>query len=100
MQYFLLANILVVLILGIRAKYIGHGYLLYLQEHYPEREAEFGWYGYKSAKALYEKHDIDDDPEFFRLKTRTRNATTCTIAALLPMSLVLVFIVIVAAFSG
>jgi len=100
MFYFFLANILAVLILGIKAQYIGHRFLLYLQEHYPEREKEFGWYGYKSAKALYKEHDIDDDLEFLRLKTRTRNATTCTIVALLPVPLLMILILVIAAFSG
>jgi hypothetical protein len=100
MFYFLLANILVALILGIRSKYFTHTLFLYLEEHYPEREKEFGWYGYKSANALYKEHDIDDDLEFLRLKRRARNATTWTIVALLPMSLFIILILITALFFG
>jgi uncharacterized membrane protein len=100
MYYFLLANILLVVILGIRSSCVGHRLILYLQEHYHEREKEFGWYGYKSANALYKKHDIDDDSEFFQLKTRARKATTLTIVAMLPMSLLVILLLIIAVFFG
>lgn len=98
--YLLLTNMLVAIALGVRAGYWGSKLAIYIQKRHPEKGREFGCPklgpgdGFNFCKALYKKHDIDDDPQFFRLKTKTRKATTWTVLALLPMSSFMILIVI------
>ncbi len=99
-QYFFLANIFALFILGIRGAYLGYKLAQYLQNNYPEKAREFGcppdgWYnGFKFTNALYKKHDISD-PCFLSLQTKTKNTLILAILLLfLPFSLFLILIFI------
>jgi hypothetical protein len=97
--YFFLANMVALVVFGIRAAYFAQEMVSYLQTHYPERAKEFEWYGYRLIKALYRKHDIED-AEFARLQTKARYAQMWVILALLPFPLFLVMIFIMSIILG
>lgn len=99
---FLLGNIVLGFIMAYRAALLIYKLGGYIQEHYPEKVKDLacsfrtGEYEFRLPRGLYKKLDIDDDFEFLRLKIKARNALTWGILALLPMSLFMILIVIMA----
>lgn len=97
--YFLIPFILLLVILRGRAGHLEYKVRKYLQKNHPEKAGEFGcekggWFNeFKLVWSLYKK-EIVEDPEFTRLKNKTKNALTCTILTFLLGSLFIIFTLI------
>jgi hypothetical protein len=96
-QYFFLANMVIVFILLIIAVYSSYKFTFYVRKHYPERARDFGcpiegwWDSLKLSRALHKTHDIDDT-KFIILKNKARKAQNLVVLALLPFPLFLLLV--------
>jgi hypothetical protein len=100
-QYVILANIVVLIVLGIRQQYLAYKLRTYMKEKYPEKLEEFFRHTFTSPfrmdRWLREKDDATGDIHLICLKVKVKNATNMAVLVFLlsPLLWILYFIIVV-----
>jgi len=94
-QYLIAANMMVLIVPGIRQQYLGYRLRTYMKEKYPEKLK-----GFRSTFRMdrwLHKEDDTGDPKLVRLKAKAKHATDITALAFLlsPLLWILYFIMVV-----